>query len=235
MISRGQSREAHGGRLQLLALFLFLSATFWGCAPTIVGERHLIPDPLWAQSGKEIRREFLVSSVGKSTVEVKYMEKNELLELLSFSSHDPVLFEPVPPLFGGMTPFLMEVTNSSGAQMVLEGRHAVFQDDQGGKLYSVGFPELYLNLSDDRRRDEKMKILQGLLFSSTPIPPGDSRTGLLLFAGLPDPAGKKATLALSFLYADKALKSEEASFPFIIEAFPGGKGEAASEKEGIKK
>jgi len=235
MISRGQSREAHGGRLQLLALFLFLSATFWGCAPTIVGERHLIPDPLWAQSGKEIRREFLVSSVGKSTVEVKYMEKDELLELLSSSSQDPALFKPVPPLFGGMTPFLMVVTNSSDALMVLEGQHALFQDDEGGRLYSMGFPELYLLLSDDRSRDEKMKILQGLLFSSTPIPPGNSKKGLLLFAGSPDPAAKKATLTISFLYADKALKSEEVSFPFTIEALPGDKGEAPSEEGGIEK
>ena len=235
MINRGQGREAHGGPLRLLALFLFLSATFLGCAPTIVREKHLIPDPLWAQSGKEIRKGFLVSSLGKSTVEVKYMEKDELLEFLSFSSPDPALFEPVPPLFGGMTPFLMEVTNSSNALMVLEGQHALFQDDKGGRLYSVGFPELYLNLSEDRRRDEKMKILQGLLFSSTPIPPGNSRKGLLLFEGLPDPAGKRATLTISFLYADKALKSEEVSFPFTIEALLGDKGEAASEEEGIKK
>jgi hypothetical protein len=235
VISRGQGREAHGGRLGLLVLFLFLSVTFLGCTPTILGEKHLIPDPLWAQSGKEIRKEFLVSSLGKSTVEVKYMEKDELLELLSFSSHDPALFEPVPPLFGGMTPFLMEVTNSSGALMVLEGQHAIFQDDEGSKLYSVGFPELYLNLSDDPRRDEKMKILQGLLFSSTPIPPGNSKKGLLLFAGLPDPAAKRATLTISFLYADKALKSEPVSFPFTIEAVPGDKGEAASEEEAIEK
>jgi len=235
VINRGQGREAHGGPLRLLALFLFLSATFLGCAPTIVREKHLIPDPLWAQSGKEIRKGFLVSSLGKSTVEVKYMEKDELLEFLSFSSPDPALFEPVPPLFGGMTPFLMEVTNSSNALMVLEGQHALFQDDKGGRLYSVGFPELYLNLSEDRRRDEKMKILQGLLFSSTPIPPGNSRKGLLLFEGLPDPAGKRATLTISFLYADKALKSEEVSFPFTIEALLGDKGEAASEEEGIKK
>ena len=127
------------------------------------------------------------------------------------------------------------VTNSSDALMVLEGQHALFQDDEGGRLYSMGFPELYLLLSDDRGRDEKMKILQGLLFSSTPIPLGNSKKGLLLFAGLPDPTAKKATLTISFLYADKALKSEEVSFPFTIEALPGDKGEAASEAEGIEK
>jgi len=233
VISRGS--EGHGGHSQFLALLL-LAATFLGCAPTIIGERHLVPDPLWAQSGKEMRKGFLVSSPGKSVVEVKYMEKDELVEFLNFYSQDPALFEPVPPLFRDITPFLMEATNSSDVLMVLEGRHAIFQDDKGGRFYSVGFPDLYLILSDDRRRDEKMKVLQGLLFSSTPLPPGNSRKGLLFFEGLPDPDAKRASLGISFLYADKALKTEEYAFPFVIEALPvDKKGEGASEEKGIEK
>ena len=222
MISRG--REGYGGRLRLVALFLLLSGTFLGFAPTIVGERHLVPDPLWAQSGQEIRNGFLVSSLGKSTVEVKCVAKDELLEFLNSHSQDPVLFEPVPPLFGGMTSFLVEVTNSSDVPMVLVGQHAIFQDDEGDKLYSMGFPDLYLILSDDRRQDEKMQVLGGLLFSSTPVATGNSRKGLLVFEGLPDPAAKRATLSISFLHAGRALKTEEYAFPFAIEALPPDEG-----------
>ncbi len=235
MIDRSQGKEAHAGHLLLLALLLLLSAAFLGCAAPIVGERHLVPDPLWTESGMEIRNGFLVSPRGKSTVEVKYMEKDELLKFLNLSSPAPALFEPVPPLFGGMIPFLMEVTNSSDTFMVLEGQHAVFADDKGSKLYSVGFPELYMILSDDRRRDEKMKVLERVLFSSAPIPPKNSRKGLLLFEGLPDPAGEKATFTISFLYAAKALEKELVSFPFVIEVLPAEEGEAASEEKGTRK
>jgi hypothetical protein len=233
MISWG--REGHGGRLRLLALLLLWSGTFLGCAPTIVGERHLVPDPLWAQSGKEIRNGFLVSSPGKSTVEVKIVAKDELLEFLNSHSQDPALFEPVPPLFGGMTSFLVEVTNSSDAPMVLVGQRAIFQDDKGDKLYSMEFTDLYLILSDDRRRDEKMQVLGRLLFSSTPLAPGNSRKGLLVFEGLPDPEAKRAALNIPFLHADRTLKTEEHLFPFVLEALPPDEGAGIGGEKGIEK
>jgi hypothetical protein len=206
-----------------------------GCAPPeIIGERHLVPDPLWAQSGKEIRKGFLVSSSGKSTVEVKYMEKEELLDLLNSYSQNPALFKPVPPLFGDTTPFLMEVTNTSEVPIAPQGLYPILQADEGKERFSMGFPDVYLLLSEDRARDEKMRVLERLLFPSSPIFPGNSRKGLLLFGPL-DPEARKVILGISFLHADRTLETETCGFPFVVMALHPDPGEGVSGEKGVEK
>lgn len=232
MISRGQGR--HGGRFRFLALLLLI-ATFLGCAPPeIIGERHLVPDPLWAQSGREIREGFLVSSSGKLTVEVKYAEQDELLDLLNSYSQNPALFEPMPPLFGDTTPFLMEVTNASGVPIAPKGLYPVLQADVGKERFSMGFPDIYLLLSEDRARDEKMRVLERLLFPSSPISPGNSRKGLLLFGPL-DPEARKVVLGISFLHADRTLETETCGFPFVVTALHPDQGKEVSGEKAVEK
>ena len=231
-----RGREGYVALCRSLVVFLLLGlvTALLGCAPAIVGERNLVPDPLWAQSGKEVREGTLIASSEQSRVEVKYLAKDELLEFLNRHSKDPALFDAAPSWLEAITAFLIEISNSSDAPMVFQGRHAVLQDDKGSELSSLGFSELYLALSEDPTRDKKMRVLEGLLLSSSPLLSGESRQGLLLF-GAPDPKAGKVALGISFLFADKALKTQGHMFPFAIEALPPESVEGASGGKGVER
>jgi hypothetical protein len=181
-----------------------------------------------------VREDTLIASSEESRVEVKYLAKDELLDFLNRHSNDPALFDAAPSWLEAITSFLIEISNSSDAPMVLQGRHAVLQDDKGSELSSLGFSELYLALSEDPARDKKMRVLEGLLLSSSPLLSGESRQGLLLF-GAPDPKAGKVALGISFLFADKALKTQGHVFPFAIEALPPESVEGASGGKGVER
>jgi hypothetical protein len=149
-------------------------------------------------------------------VGVKYLKQAELLELLRSCAKDPALFDPAPAWLEATTPFLMAATNDSAVPMILEGRHAVLRDDRENELYSLEYTELYRILSEDKAGEEKVRVLGGLLFPSSPILPGESREGLFLFGAL-DPRAAKAALGVSFLFGDKTLKTQACLFPFGIE------------------
>jgi len=231
---RSRGREQGFFLLQSLVrvvsvLFLVLvTVALFACAPQIVGEKHLVPDPLWVQMGNEVREGFLICGSQRSSVGVKYLTKAEFLQLLKAHSKEPDLFDPAPPWVEAITPFLITVTNSSGVPMILEGQHALLRDDKDTELHSLGYTDLYQILSQEKAGEQMIRVPGGLLFSSSPLLAGESRQGLFLFGSL-DPKAKKAALTFSFLFGDKSLKTQACLFPFGIEALPPDKGAPAGE------
>jgi hypothetical protein len=208
----------------VFGIFLLVSvgALFLGCAPSLVGERHLVPDPLWLQSGHEVRDGFLICGSQGSEVGIKFLKAAELQELLKSQSKDPTLFEPAPVWLEGAASFLISASNKSKVPMIFEGQHAVLRDDKGSKLQSLEYTDLYEVASQDPAADRKMKVLGSLLFSPSPVAGGESRQGLLVFGSF-DPEAKKAALSLSFLFGGRPLQTEQCVFPFAVEVFASSK------------
>jgi hypothetical protein len=217
-----QGRRGDSSLLRFLALLVLVAASSFGCAVEITGARHLVPDPLWVEAGNELKDGFLVLSGDESRVQARPLEKAEWLELLKKEPEGSRLLDPLPPNLEMVTPFLVEVVNNSKSAMVLEGQHAILRDDKGSRLFSMGFPELYQIFSDDPKGQEKIRVLMDLMFPTSPILAGDAKEGLFLF-DLPHPQAEKATLRISFLRADKAIKTQDFSFFFAIEALPADK------------
>jgi len=199
-----------------LALPLILAAALCGCATEIAGKKQLVPGPLYAQMGNQLKDGFLVCDSQSLSIEMKYLTEGELLESLRSRASDLSLLDPPPPWLEAMTPFLMKAANRSEVPVILEGQHAFLWDDKGSELYSLEYAELYQMRSAEKKGERVVKVLGGLLFSFTPLVPGEARQGLLLFGSL-DPKAKKAGLKLSFLFGGKPLRSQQCLFPFAVE------------------
>jgi hypothetical protein len=197
-----------------------------GCGGAIMGPRQLVPDPRWLQAGKEMEDGFLISRLEGAEIKVKYLGVGELLQLLNANSDDPPAFTAGSAELEGLTPFLLQISNQGPAPLILEVQHAQLEGNRGDRLYSLEYTDIYEIFSEDRDADRKMRILARLLLPSSPLLPGESRQGLLLFGPL-DAKAKGAVLRFSFLAAGKPLKSHVCIFPFAVEPLrptPGGTG-----------
>ncbi|MDH7499160.1 MAG: hypothetical protein QHH30_02080 [candidate division NC10 bacterium] len=193
-----------------------MAAALCGCATKIAGKKQLVPHPLYAQMGNQLQDGFLVCDSEGLTVGARYLSEAELLELLRSRTNSPSLFNPPLPWLEAMTPFLVRATNRSEFPVILEGQYAFLSDEKGSELYSRDYADLYQMLAAEKKGEQMVKVLGGLLFSFAPLVPGGSREGLLLFGSL-DPKAKKAGLKLSFLFGGKPLRSQQCLFPFAVE------------------
>jgi hypothetical protein len=205
----------------LRARFLpFLFALLWLSGEASLGYSQplvrLVPDPLWLQSGNEIREGFLICPYWKSSVGVKYLAQEELLDLLRLRTEDPALFGS-GSFRTNFAAFLVSVSNNSPETMLLGGEFATLRDEKGRELEWLDLADLSIDASEEMVELPKMKALAGLLFFSSILLPGESKQGVLFF-GAPRPHVGKVTLRISFGLADRARERLECFFPFTVEA-----------------
>jgi len=177
---------------------------------------RLIPDPLWLESGNEIREGFLICPYWKSSVGVKYLTQEELLDLLRSRAQDSALFGSGSFRIH-FAAFLVSASNNSPETMLMGGEFATLRDQKGTELQSLDLADLAINASEEKIEQSKIKALAGLLFFSPILLPGESKQGLLFFDA-PRPHVGKVTLRISFALADRAQEKLECFFPFTVEA-----------------
>ena len=216
-------RSHHTGQGFLPARFLLcFFALLWlsGGASPGYGQPLvcLVPDPLWLESGNEIREGFLICPYWKSSVGVKYLTQEELLDLLRSRAEDPALFGS-GSLRINFAAFLVSASNNSPETMLLGEEFATLRDEKGRELQGLELADLAINVSEEKVELRRIKALAGLLFSSPILHPGESKQGLLLF-GAPRPQVRKVTLRISFALADRAQERLQCFFPFTVEAIP---------------
>ncbi len=217
-------RDQNTGPGFLRARFLpFLFALLWLSGEASLGYSQplvrLVPDPLWLESGNEIREGFLICPYWKSSVGVKYLTQEELLDLLRSRAEDPALFGSGSPGIN-VAAFLVSATNNSPQTMLLGGlggEFAILRDQKGTELQSLDLADLSINVSEEKVGLQKVEALARLLFSSSIILPGESKQGVLFF-GAPRPHVGKVTLRISFALGDRAREELECFFPFTVEA-----------------
>ncbi len=205
----------------LRARFLpFLFALLWLSGGASLGYSQpmvrLVPDPLWLQSGNEIREGFLICPYWKSSVGVKYLAQEELLDLLRSRTEDPFLFGYGSSRLN-FAAFLLSASNNSPETMLLGGEFATLRDEKGRELRWADLADLAIDVSEERVEPRRMKALAGLLFSSPILLPGESKQGLLFFRA-PRSHARKVTLRISFALADRVQERLECFFPFVVEA-----------------
>ena len=179
---------------------------------------RLVPDPVWLQSGNEIREGFLICPYWKSSVGVKYLAQEELFDLLRSRTEDPALFGS-GPLRTNLAAFLVSASNNSPETMLLGGEFATLRDEKGREMLWLDLADLAIDVSEERVELRRIKALAGLLFSSPILLPGESKQGLLFFHA-PRSHVRKVTLRISFALGDRAQEKLECLFPFTAEAIP---------------
>jgi hypothetical protein len=214
-------RDQNTGPGFFRARFLpFLFALLWlsGGASLGYGQPlvRLVPDPLWLQSGNEIREGFLICPYWKSSVGVKYLAQEELLDLLRSHAEDPALFGSGSSRIN-FAAFLVSASNNSPETMLLGGEFATLRDEKGRELQWLDLADFSVDVSEEKVELQRIKVLTGLLFSCPILLPGESKQGLLFFHA-PRPHVRKVTLRISFALGDRAQERLECFFPFTVEA-----------------
>jgi len=179
---------------------------------------RLVPDPLWLQSGNEIREGFLICPYWKSSVGVKYLAQEELLDLLRSRAEDPALFGSGSSGIN-FAAFLVSASNNSPETMLLGGEFATLRDEKGRELQWLDLADFSIDVSEEKVELQRIKVLTGLRFFSPILLPGESKQGLLFFHA-PRLHVRKVTLRISFALADRAQERLECFFPFTVEAIP---------------